>query len=470
MKIKYLLIFISLMQLNIANAQTFSIDTLRYKGDINKYINFVIMGDGYTSAQQGDFITDATNLSNYFLGRTPWSNYENYINVFAIEVISFDSGVKHPQTASDCSTDPMPVSNPNNYFGSTFDYYGIHRLVCPVNTANIANVLAANFPNYDQILIVVNTPHYGGSGGSGIAVSTMAPSAYEITAHEIGHSFANLADEYYAGDMYANEAPNMTQETNPLLVKWKNWMGFNGVGIFQHCCGGNSALWYKPTSNSCKMEALNYPYCSVCTQTIVESIHSIVNPIVSYTPITSVINSSNQFINFKLTELMKPVLNTLNINWKLDGNDILNNVDSIQIDQNILTNGTHFLTVKVTDTSSFLRVDQHSSIHFSTVTWTIEKTTTGLDLTATDNKINCSVYPNPSSGNILNVSIDLEKRSNVIIDLASSDGKIIQHIANKTLDKGMYLNTINVEKIINGAYLVIFQIGNVKHTEIFVKQ
>ena len=100
--------------------------------------------------------------------------------------------------------------------------------------------LAKNFPNYDQVCILANTPYYGGSGGS-YATTTLNTASNEIYAHEIGHSFAALSDEYYAGDGYAGERVNMTKETNPLLVKWKNWMNINGIGIYQHCCGGNSA-------------------------------------------------------------------------------------------------------------------------------------------------------------------------------------------------------------------------------------
>jgi len=463
-------ILVLLLKISVGNSQIFEVDTLQYTGDINKYINIVIMGDGYTSSEQNNFISDANNLSGYLLTQVPWINYSNYFNVFAIKIVSPQSGTKHPNTASDCNTaSPLvPVSNPSTYLGCCFDSYGIHRLVVPQNTSNVVSVLANDFPQYDIVLIIANTPYYGGSGGT-YATSTIEKSSPEITAHEIGHSFAYLADEYYAGDIYDAEKPNMTQESNPSLIKWKNWIGYKGVGIYQYCCGGSSALWYKPGNNICKMQALGLPYCSVCMQAIIESIHSLANPIVSYTPATSTISSPNQYLNFKLTELMKPFPNTLNIIWKLDANVFSNNIDSIQIDQSILAKGTHTLIVGVTDTTSFLRVDNHSTIHISTVTWTINKTITGLDLKTVDNKITCSIYPNPS-GNIMNISIDLEKKSNVSIELVSVDGKIIQHVTDKTLDKGNYLNTINIENLVNGTYFVVFKIDNFSHTETMIKQ
>lgn len=450
-------------------AQVFQVDTLQYKGDINKYINIVIMGDGYTSAQQNNFITDASNLSNYLLTQTPWINYSNYFNVFAIKVVSSQSGTKHPNTASDCNTAStlVPVSNPTTYLGCTFDSYGIHRLVVPQNTSNVAGVLATNFPNYDQVFVIANSPYYGGSGGS-YPTSTTEVRSPEISVHEIGHSFANLADEYYAGDVYAAEKRNMTQQTNPTLVKWSNWIGYNGTGIYQHCCAGQSASWYRPHDN-CKMRYLGSQFCNVCAEAIVERIHSLVNTIVSYTPTTLTITSPNQYLDFKLSTLMKPVPNTLNIVWNLDGIPTLNNVDSIQVDQNTLSIGTHTLTATVIDTTALIRVNNHPTIHFSTVTWTIDRLTSGLEITSSTNKISSSVYPNPTS-NFLNIEFELEKKSKVSIQLSSLDGKIIQQVENKTVESGKYSKIFNIENLSVGSYFLVFIIDSTMFTQTIIKQ
>lgn len=460
---------IQLMVLSYGNAQKFEMDTLQFNGNVDNHINIVIMGDGYTAAEQDNFIGAATNLSNYLFTQSPWSNYKNYFNIFAIRVISSQSGAKHPNTSSDCGTayPLVPVSNPNTYFGSSFDSYGIHRLIVPANITNIVKVISTNFPNYDEVLIIANTPYYGGSGGN-VSTSTIEKSSPEIVAHEMGHSFANLADEYYAGITYTSEKPNMTRQTNPALVKWKNWVGFNGVGIYQHCCGGNSAQWYKPYT-TCKMEYLGYPYCNVCQEAIIEKIHSLVNPIISYTPSTLSINSSEQFIDFKLNELIKPNPNTLNIQWELDGLNVSNNIDSFQLDQNILTNSTHTLTVTLVDTTTLSRVDNHSTKHFSTVTWEINKTITGTQLTSSYNKIIYLVFPNPAS-NILNVSVELENKDNLSIQIYSLEGKLMQEVSNEKLIDKKYLNSLSIGQLTNGTYALVFKIGSITHTELFIKQ
>ncbi|HRG51269.1 MAG TPA: M64 family metallopeptidase [Bacteroidia bacterium] len=343
-------------------AQTYKIDTLQYKGDINKYINVVILGDGYTSTEQNLFKTDAANYVNTFMfSQTPYKEYKNYFNVFLIEVPSPESGIKHPRTASDCpAAGNHPQSNPNNYFGTTFDLAGIHRLVSP-NETKVANVLSANFPNYDQVYIIGNSSQYGGAGGQ-FATFTTNGSSGEIGLHEGGHSFGALADEYWAGAQYAMEKPNMTKETSPTLVKWKNWMNVNGIGINSH---STDPSWKKPRNGECKMEILGKPFCSVCSETIVEKIHSLVKPVYEKTPIQSTVSISNQLANFSILYML-PISNTMSTRWVVDGNASVKNQvsvfkwttsgtvlgvnkDAIAVDGSLLTLGQHKLKVYALD-------------------------------------------------------------------------------------------------------------------------
>lgn len=449
-------------------AQVFDVDTIKYNGDVNKYINLVIMGDGYTARQQDTFLTHATNATNHFFTQAPLSNYTNYFNVFAIKVISAESGAKHPNTAPDCSTTfpTVPVTNPNTYFNSTFDAFNIHRLVVSNNVSNISAVLAANFPNYDQVLILVNSPYYGGSGGT-FPAATVEASGFEILLHEYGHSFAGLADEYWAGAAFAFEKPNLTRQSNPALIKWKNWLTPGaGIGIHAHAADPS---WFKPTIASCKMEFLGLPFCNVCKEAVIEKIHDLTNPIVRYAPTIPSINNSERFITFRLNELMKPVPNTLKITWNLDGAAVAKQVDSVRIDQNLLSNGAHQLTVSVLDTTSQSRSNSHAGAHLSTVQWTINKMTTAVNTISKNNKINYTFFPNPA-GEMLNISIQLEKKSELSITLLSSDGKQLQNITNKTAQIGAYKTAVPIAHLPSGTYALLLEIDGVAHSQLFVKE
>ncbi|MDR0927994.1 MAG: Ig-like domain-containing protein, partial [Ignavibacteria bacterium] len=369
-KIQLLLFCVGLIIFNYTYAQPTKIDTLQYNGDINKFINIVIMGDGYTGAEQSKFVEDAQKMSDYIFSLSPWKEYQNYFNVFAIEVISAESGISHPATSTDGDCSEVPKSTVNTYFSTRFDYGGIHRLVVPTNYQNISSALAAYFPQYDQVIILANSSYYGGSGGAE-ATSTTHSSSPEIVAHEIAHSFASLGDEYYAGDQYNREKPNMTQETDPTLVRWKNWLYTNDIGIYPYGTTGNQALWFRPHQN-CKMRYLGKPYCNVCSQTIIEKIHKLTNVVLSYKPVVNDVFMP-EYNDFTLS-LIEPIPNTLNIQWQLDDNPLdYNNMDTIRITHQELEDGLHTLSAVVVDTTDLLRVDGHSAVHFSKIDWTINR-------------------------------------------------------------------------------------------------
>lgn len=371
-KRKFLLFaFVSAFFIPVTQAQVFSVDTVLYNGSSSKLINLVFMGDGFQGSEMNSYIDNVRTVSNYLLNTSPFAEYKNYFNVFAISVPSSQSGANHPGTASDeSSSGGQPALTVNTYFNSTFDYSSIHRLLVPRNYTALNNVLFTNFPFYDQALILVNSPYYGGSGGA-YATSSLNTSSFEVMVHETGHSFAGLADEYFAGDNYFGEKPNMTQQTNPLLVKWKNWIGTNNIGIYPYCCSSISATWYKPHQN-CKMQYLNVPFCSVCKETIIERIHTLIgNVITGNTPATtSAVNICSVPVKFSLS-LIKPVTNTLKVKWLLNGNVIANNTDDVTINKAQLANGSNTLSAEVMDTTLLSRSDNHAGTHTYSVSWNI---------------------------------------------------------------------------------------------------
>ncbi len=363
-----------LLSCMVAYAQKFEADTIQYSGDITKRINLVILSDGYQQHELSRFTEDAKKFSDAFFAESPYKEYQNYFNVFAIKVPSNESGANHPGTATDVTEPDHPVKEVDNYFGSTFDYYNIHRLLVPINSSAISNVLATNFPSYDLVLILTNSPYYGGSGGA-YATASLHSSSTEIAIHEIGHAFARLNDEYYAGDGYAREAYNMTQETSPSAVKWKNWYSTNEIGIYQHCCGGNSATWYRPHQN-CKMRYLGQPFCAVCIEATIETVHSLVSPVKAHTPTSNTIATDFSPLKLELG-IINPLPNTLKINWLLNGDAFESNTEFVSISANSIKKGLNTLTATIQDTTQLLRVNGHEDSHTYSVSWTLQNSVSG---------------------------------------------------------------------------------------------
>lgn len=363
-----------------ASAQVFPVDSLQRSGPPSKRINFVFVSDGYRSTELATYITNVGQINTALFNTLPFSQYKSFFNVYAIKVPSTQSGAKHPGTASDEGTSGgQPVANPSTYFSSTFDYGSIHRLVVPGSSSTVTNVLAANVPDYDQGFILVNSPYYGGSGGS-YATSTVHASAGEIAIHEIGHSFAVLADEYWAGPGYAAEKANMTQNNNPATVKWKNWYGVNSIGIYAYGASGVPAAWYRPHQN-CKMQFLGSPFCSVCQEALVTKIHNLVNMIDNYTPAsTNITLTGTGNVTFTVTHL-QTTASTIRANWYLNNSTtpFARGVSSVSIPYASFVTGTNSVKVSVVDSTTLSRSYRPAVGYINSVTWSVKKSTSPLN-------------------------------------------------------------------------------------------
>ena len=87
------------------------------------------------------------------------------------------------------------------------------------------------------------------------------------------------------------------------------------------------------------------------------------------------------------------------------------------------------------DETSLIRVDNHATVHISTVTWEINKTNLGIQTNAVNTKIAYTLYPNPTS-NFLHFVFDLEQPANLSIDIVNLDGKVVQQMASKKIASG----------------------------------
>lgn len=436
------------------------VDTLLKSGPINKRINLVILGDGYTNTQTAQQVADASNVSNYLLNVAPFSNYKNYFNTYVIKCVSTQSGVTHPGTATDVTEPASPVMTVSNYFNTRFDNGNIHRLMYPNNSSALYSVLGSWFPAYTQIVVLGNSTVYGGAGGA-FASASMNASSPEILAHEIGHSFAGLADEYwYTG----GEAPNRTANSNTTTVKWSQWIGVSTVSVYPYGTVSPQNAWFRP-HQSCKMQYLGQPFCPVCSQTIVERIHALTNPIDNYFPSnasTIMLTSGSQW--FKTT-LIKPNPNTLKRKWELNTSTISNNTDSVLLNSGTLIPGANTLKVTVIDTTSLTRDVNHPTLHSYSVIWNINFSPTGV--MEVNPQMEYSIYPNPAS-NLINLKYNLLEASDIVISIMDAGGKTIirKDFGRQVL--GEYKSEIDISELSSGNYFLNIQINNKSNNNQFV--
>ncbi|MDB6130302.1 MAG: hypothetical protein JWM04_1409, partial [Verrucomicrobiales bacterium] len=351
-----------------------TLQTYLTNGPTSKKINIVFLSEGYTTADLAHFPTDARAMLSNILGNSPLNEYTNCFNAFGIAIASTQSGSDHPSRSI----------FKNTYFNSSYDTSGLARLISIDGTGlSRANALLASMmPQYDIVAIIVNDTEYGGSGGQ-VLIASIHSSSPEIAAHEMGHTFAALGDEY--GSPYPGypdtEEPNTTRETNRDLIKWASWIPdfvpvptpvyqeyTSVIGLFEgahyHTTG-----WYRPKYN-CKMQTLGVPFCEVCSETLVKSIYSQIHPIDSLNVDTNTVFnvSTNKFLT---VFGQKPSTHTLSFKWYVNNVLQVPTNSTIDLSKVSLIAGINSVKVDVADETTLVRNDPTGLLR-DTRTWQVK--------------------------------------------------------------------------------------------------
>jgi hypothetical protein len=189
-------------------------------GEPSVKVDLLILGDGYTAAEQGKFERDARRLTATLFQTSPFKERRRDFNVWALSPPATESGISRPSTGV----------HRDSPLGATYDAFGSERYVLTFD--NQAFRRAASFAPYDFVEILANNRTYGGGGIFNLYSTVAADSAWSdyVFVHEFGHHFAALADEYYTSPVaYAPATeriepwePNVTALLDPKNLKWKD--------------------------------------------------------------------------------------------------------------------------------------------------------------------------------------------------------------------------------------------------------
>ncbi|QIS02274.1 hypothetical protein F5X71_08020 [Nocardia brasiliensis] len=223
---------------------------IQQTGPSSQRFDLVFVGDGYTSAELGKYKDQATSRWNELTQVEPFKSYKNSFNVWAVNVVSQQSGVDN---------DPRGTYR-NTALDMTFWCGGTERLLC-VNE-NKALQYARLAPEVDQVVALANTTKYGGAGGRVATSSGGNTAAGQIVLHELGHTIGGLADEYdYPEDRYTGGEPrevNASVYTSAQMqqkrTKWYQYLGKPSpdggvVGTYEGAVYHKRGV-YRPTQNS----------------------------------------------------------------------------------------------------------------------------------------------------------------------------------------------------------------------------
>lgn len=445
---------IVLLFVSISSAQT--IEQILSSGPTGKRIDLVFLSEGYTQSQLPQFILDAKRMLGSILAAQPYAEYRSFFNAFAISVASNESGSDHPSRNEYHDT----------YFNSTFEVGGITRLIGLTGDGyQRAMMLLQNLmPEYDHVIMIVNDPEYGGSGG-GISITSTNADSPEVVIHEFGHSMAALADEYSSPipNPPGGERINATQETRRDFISWKMWIDsstpiptpetsehIGHVGLFEGAYY-RSTGWYRPQL-SCKMRSLGSSFCAICSEAIIHSIFSTLRPIELYEPRTlSLAAYDTSSIEFTTTSI-EPATHRYRTQWLVDG--IVLSTDSshrLQIDAKKLSIGNHTVTFELIDTTFLVRRDQRQLLT-DRVQWylTLMATTVIDDLhtPSTPRASLLSIYPNPSASTTT-ILFRLMRPACVRIELFDLLGRVVSRVADDEYQRGTHTVTVDAARVLS---------------------
>lgn len=251
-------------------------------GDPHTSFDIAFIAEGYTKEEAEKFRSDVKRLADVLFLEAPFDKYQDRINIWAVETPSQEQG-------TDVPGEGIYVNTALNSSYYTFD---VDRYLTTQDLGAV-NDYAASAP-HDQIVVLINSPRYGGGGVYNYysAVTSDHHFTPQVFTHEFGHGFAGLADEYYNSEVAYEEfypldvepwEPNITTRVN-FESKWKDMIAksvpvptpndkrYTGVtGLFEG--GGYAAKGIYRPSFDCRMKSNQADsFCEVCQTAIEEMI------------------------------------------------------------------------------------------------------------------------------------------------------------------------------------------------------
>jgi hypothetical protein len=265
-------------------------------GPREKSVDVLFVGDGYVESDLttvGKYWVDVDRYAKRLLEYEPFAHFKKRFNVRALLLASRERGcdssadVNQVDTALDCRFDTKEG-----------------RLLTFHDKKKLAELVEATGPT-DVVFVMVNTERYGGAGtvlsevtvrGRPLPAPTFSAqdtTSFLIAVHELGHSFADLADEYEdeketsefrlpkdgkdlgeANVTLAGHFDESSFKTLAASVKWSHFLAlpdarkrtwlFEGGYYRKH---GVFRPW-----RTCRMRDHGEPFCPVCEEELAKAI------------------------------------------------------------------------------------------------------------------------------------------------------------------------------------------------------
>ncbi len=303
---------ISAATLPLPNREGFTSETLIEARKPNG-IHLVIAPEGFQEAERVQFLKHAEKCAHAIREQEPFASHWERVKVSVAWSASRECGIartmeydaqneKWFSATADKDTTFQTVLHSGRYVVEVGDFHALR------------GVRAAIAEPIDNLIVLVNDTRYGGGARPAIDMPSAAyhahrthrPIAYDdavaeftfgltvvtcvprvggrVLIHELGHSFANLGEEYFdpsaafrpTVDHPALKKPNVSLWAEPEKVKWKELLGRDRVGAFEGAEGFGRGL-FRPWDDGCVMRRAEHKrFCPVCHQAILAEMERLI--------------------------------------------------------------------------------------------------------------------------------------------------------------------------------------------------
>lgn len=287
-------------------------------------VNIVILGDGYAADELGTFREHVEGVLENIRSDEGIADHLGAFNIHLVETVSQQSGADDNEGEDTVDT----------AFNSSYNCNGVPRLLC-AETIKVYEAALSEYPNVDQFILLVNDIRFGGSGNSNGRLAVTSARFPQIALHEMGHSLANLADEYEDINLIETSglAPfdegdfkNVSNLSDPESVPWSHWIdpaapvpqffGDEGVGVFE---GGyyRSTGVYRPTFES-RMREFAMPFGPVNTEQWILRLYTLTDGIRDLQPrVQAMLATAGEPLQFTVEPIFG--FGVQEIAWQLNG-------------------------------------------------------------------------------------------------------------------------------------------------------
>jgi len=285
-----------------------SVTKLLDSGPPGTKINIAVLGDGFAAGDQNLYNAKVDELLiDGVFAHDSFYEDKSAFNVYRVNLISAQSGVSTrvwddkgtPDTKDDVilSTTLRNTALGYIYSGSIWHCYVEEG----AKTATLVNnALTTWVPDPQITIVLLNDQSFGGCGGNGRLIMPLGAVTWAVMAHELGHAFGGLVDEYcgpLAAPTTEPPQPNVTVNSARATLKWKGfvapatpvptgdcenytagpkpagWSDTQDVGLFEGAALGTVGV-YRP-ARTCRMRQSEtwVDFCPVCYTTLKTKAH-----------------------------------------------------------------------------------------------------------------------------------------------------------------------------------------------------